>query len=534
MAAESEADIVIFGGAAGGGKSFWLLLELLKHTFIPGYQACIIRRTSTQLVGAGSIWEESRDIYPHAGGRCIEGSHRHWRFPAKNSKVWAAHCQHEKDLEGQHQGKQYAFVGVDELTQFTETMFWYFIGRMRTKIGIRPKFRGTCNPEPDSFLARLIDWWLDEHGDAIPERSGVIRYLIRVGDEIKWGATPDDLEVYAAEARARAERDGVELAPADLILSFTFIGSKVTDNKILLQADPQYYARLLMLPPVEQARYLHGNWKTRAAAGDYFQRGWFKQTSESEALIRLRQEPRRENYTKRLRIYDLASTPVKGHLVSGVARPADFAARPAGHEADWSASLLVCEAPPPPATKGLKSKYCIEDLQRYKDTPGALRQWVLRQAKIDGPNTRVAFFVDPGQAGVDQIESYKRLLRGHARVLELPTKSGPRDYSGTPAKQRNALIASEVAYNGRIYYRPHPNITPFFNELEAFPSKEVHDDWVDTLSGAIRGLMEIPSREFGYHEVKPIPVETLDRMGDRVVDEDYVRPGGTAGFERGF
>lgn len=529
VAAESTADIVIFGGAAGGGKSFWLLLECLKYYWLSGYEAVIIRRTSTQLVGAGSIWEESRPIYSRLKGVSTESPHRKWAFPS-GAKIWASHCQHEKDLEGQHQGKQYACVALDELTQFTEPMFWYFYNRMRTRCGIRPTLRATCNPDPDSFVARLIDWWLDENGDPIPERSGVVRWMTRSGEDIVWGDTAEELVAHVEVPPNSPD----SFDPLSVINSFTFVSSKVTDNQKLLDADPGYYGRLLMLPPVEQARYLHGNWKTRPAAGDFFQRGWFRQLADTEALARLRRDPTPDLYTKRLRIYDLASTPVRGCLVPDVKRPEGFAPRPEGYEpADWSASLLVCEARAPAGVQGQDPKYVLEDLQRYKDTPGALREWIKRQAKIDGPSTRVAFFVDPGQAGVDQIEQYKKDLRGLARVLELPTKAGPRDYSGTPAKQRNALIASRAAYNGQVYYRAHPDMHLFFNELEAFPDKHVHDDWVDTLSGAIRGMLELPSYAFEYTEVKPLPLETQDTR-DGLDDEEDTRVGGTAGFERGF
>ena len=61
----------------------------------------------------------------------------------------------------------------------------------------------------------------------------------------------------------------------------------------------------------------------------------------------------------------------------------------------------------------------------------------------------------------------------------------------------------------------------------------MHDDWVDTLSCAIRGMLELPSYAFEYTEVKPLPLETQDTR-DGLDDEEDTRVGGTAGFERGF
>jgi hypothetical protein len=57
-------------------------------------------------------------------------------------------------------------------------------------------------------------------------------------------------------------------------LSFTFIPAKLTDNQILMAADPGYRANLMALPHVERERLLEGNWKVKPAAGMYFQRQW--------------------------------------------------------------------------------------------------------------------------------------------------------------------------------------------------------------------------------------------------------------------
>ena len=117
------------------------------------------------------------------------------------------------------------------------------------------------NPDADSWVATFIAWWLDDAGYAIPDRSGVIRWFIRLNNEIHWADGPDDL---------RQRYPGCEPK------SFTFIPAKLSDNRILMESDPGYLANLMALHPVDRARLLDGNWKVRDEAGKVFERGWFE------------------------------------------------------------------------------------------------------------------------------------------------------------------------------------------------------------------------------------------------------------------
>lgn len=259
----SSADIAIYGGAAGGGKSFGLVLEPVRHKDNPLFGGAIFRRTSPQLTGPGSIWEEAQGLYRPLGADMVESPVLTVEFPA-GALLQFLHLQHAKDVYD-HQGKQYAYIGFDELTHFEASQFWYMVSRLRSISGVAPYMRATCNPDPDSFVAELIAWWIDQDtGYPIPERSGVLRYFVRIGDSLEWA---DD----AASLKARFPK----LEP----MSLTFIAAKLEDNKILTKSDPSYLAKLLSLPEVEQARLLGGNWKIRPGAGkfikrDYFSRRW--------------------------------------------------------------------------------------------------------------------------------------------------------------------------------------------------------------------------------------------------------------------
>ena len=65
----TPADICIYGGAAGGGKTVGLILEPLRYVSrVPGFTAVFFRRTTPQITNPGGLWDESVNFYPRFGG----------------------------------------------------------------------------------------------------------------------------------------------------------------------------------------------------------------------------------------------------------------------------------------------------------------------------------------------------------------------------------------------------------------------------------------------------------------------------------
>jgi len=260
---ESSADIVIFGGAAGGGKTWSLLMEPLYHIDNPKFGAVLFRRTYPEIVIEGGMWDESEEIYPAAGGRPVKGD-LYWTFPS-GAKVTFSHLQYEKNLRD-YLGAQIPLIGMDQLELFTSKMFFYLLSRNRSTAGLSSYFRATCNPEP-GWLADFLDWWIAEDGYANMDRAGRVRYFVRDDQgEITWGDSRHELESSHPGTGAK---------------SVTFIPSTIHDNKILLAKDPGYLASLQALPLVERARMLGdpvrgGNWRIKDSAGNVFNRAWFK------------------------------------------------------------------------------------------------------------------------------------------------------------------------------------------------------------------------------------------------------------------
>lgn len=269
----TPADIAIYGGAAGGGKTWALLLEPLRHMHNSGFGAVMFRRTYPQVMNEGGLWDESLGLYSHVQARPVE-SRLEWRFPS-GSTVKFAHMQHEKN-KLDWQGSQIALICWDELTHFTEGQFFYMLSRNRSTCGVRPYIRATCNPDAASWVARFINWWLADDGYANMDKAGRLRYFVRASGKIEWADTAEEL----AEQFPHLCKD----APPK---SVTFIPASVYDNPALLKKDPGYLANLMALLPVDQARLLGdrkrgGNWKTQAGGGDIFDRDWFEIISAEE------------------------------------------------------------------------------------------------------------------------------------------------------------------------------------------------------------------------------------------------------------
>lgn len=268
----SPADIVIGGGAAGSGKTYALLMEPLRHKDVKGFGSVIFRRTSPQIKNEGGLWDTSLNIFPHVGAVARESS-LEWNFN-ENVKLKFSHLEYEKNVLD-WQGSQIPLLGFDELTHFSKYMFFYMTSRNRSVCGVKPYVRATCNPDPDSWVAELIEWWIDqETGYPIPERSGVLRYFVVDGNSYIWGDTAKEVTEKAWHIIGHAvEKSGID--PSVFIKSITFIGGDIYGNKELLKSDPSYLGNLLMQDEETQSTLLKGNWKTVISDNDLFDHGAF-------------------------------------------------------------------------------------------------------------------------------------------------------------------------------------------------------------------------------------------------------------------
>jgi predicted phage terminase large subunit-like protein len=451
----TPTDIAIYGGAAGAGKSFALLVEALRHAGrVPNFTAAVFRRTMPQITNPGGLWDESVKLYRAAGGipHLIV---REWRW-LRGGKIKFVHLQYDSTVYDWH-GAQITLICFDELTQFTKHQFFYMLSRNRSTCGVRPYIRATCNPDADSWVADFVGWWIDpETGLPIPERAGVLRYFVRVGDEIKWADRPEDLLQHLPHPEDLPP--GVDpLRP----ISVTFIPAKVFDNPALLRVNPEYLASLRSLPSLERERLLEGNWKIRAAAGLFFKRAWCTVVDEVPTDLDV------------VRYWDLAAT-----------EKTEF------NDPDWTVGIKL--------GRDRHRAYWLLDMVRARANPGDIERLLFNTATQDGKQVRIGFGQDPGQAGKSQANQLVRALSGF-RVEPAPESGDKITRFGPFSSQCGA---------GNVKIRRGCWNEELFRVLEGFPDL-AHDDEVDACSGAFEMLNRLMKGEgiFELYRQRAEPAE---------------------------
>lgn len=247
MFLSSSADLIIYGGQAGGGKTYGELLYPLRYIDVPGFDCVMFRREFGQISVPGGLWDESQNIYPHMAG-IPNSTNKFWRFPS-GAKISFYGMEHEDDKK-KHQGGQYCIMCFDEATHFTETQFSYMFSRNRSDCGVRSRIVLTCNPDPDSWVKKFVEWYLIPAGTPDHTKRGKIRYFSRLKDQWVFGESPEYIEY----------KWGI---PAKDCKSYTFIYATLEDNPALLKKDPNYVTNLKMTGEAESAALLSGNWNIR-------------------------------------------------------------------------------------------------------------------------------------------------------------------------------------------------------------------------------------------------------------------------------
>lgn len=418
------ADIVIYGGSAGSGKTYGLLLCPVRHLDNKGFGAVIFRRTYPEITQEGGLWDDATTLYQLLGAKSNEQKHSFQFY--SGATVSFSHMQHEKDRFHFH-GAQIAHTYFDELTHFTEKQFWYMFSRSRSTCGVKPKVICTTNPDSDSWVRKLVDWWIDEKtGYPIPSRSGKVRYFVRNGETLHWFDTRGQAETYATRG--------------DLgVKSFTFIMAKLSDNPILMDKDPGYLQNLKSLGNVDRERLLMGNWNIRYQAGNVFKREFFK------VIDAIPHGPRRK-----IRYWDRAATEKGGDYTVG-------------------ARLSL----------GEKRDVVIEDIVRGQWSPAGVENIITSTATRDGRDCDIWLEQEPGSSGVADVQYLIRSLMGYRAYAN--KKTGSKLDMARPLSaqvEAGAVSLIRAGWNDDL-----------LREMESFDGTgSGHDDQVDAVSGAFAKL----------------------------------------------
>lgn len=136
---------ILYGGAAGGGKSDALLTASLQYADVPGYHALLLRRSYADLALPEAIMNRSHEWLAGSDARW-NGTDKTWTFPS-GATLTFGYLQHEND-KYRYQSSAFQFIGFDELTQFTQTQYTYMFSRLRrADSSIVPlRMRSASNP----------------------------------------------------------------------------------------------------------------------------------------------------------------------------------------------------------------------------------------------------------------------------------------------------------------------------------------------------------------------------------------------------
>lgn len=432
----TSADICIYGGSAGGGKTYALLLSPLRYKNTKGFNCTIFRKHFNQIFQQGGLWDESLKVYSSIPGAVMRRGEASWVFCDKTgtqaSRVSFAHIERKEELK-KVQGAQICAIFFDELTHFDKDTFFYLLSRNRSTCGVKPFIRATCNPDADSWVADFISWWIDpDTGYAIPERSGKKRWFIRRGDQITWA---DDKKKLMELFNLRTPEEMLEPK------SVTFIASSIYDNQELLRTNPQYLGNLKALATVERERLLLGNWRIKPSAGLYFKRS---QVGDMLAVIP-------DDVTTWVRCWDLAAT-AKGE----------------NGEAAFTAGVLM--------GKRKNGRYVIADVVNKQMEASEVRATIRHTAQADiarFKRVRIRLPQDPGQAGKEQAESYIKFLSG----FDVTTVRE----SGSKESRAEPMAAQWQAGNFDLVIAPWNE--EYLNQLENFPDGR-YKDMVDASANA--------------------------------------------------
>ena len=216
--AAGEKD-VLYGGAAGGGKSYAMIVDPLRYAHRSAHRALILRRSMPEL---REMIDKSRELYPQAfPGAKFREVEKLWNFPS-GAKVEFGFLERDADVY-RYQGQAYSWIGFDEITHLPTEFSWnYLASRLRTTDKeIQTYLRCTANPGGVGS-----NWVKKRYVDSgIPNES-------RVG------------------------HDG---------LTRKFIPARLSDNPYLAN-DGVYEQMLMSLPPVQRKQLLEGNWDVNEGA----------------------------------------------------------------------------------------------------------------------------------------------------------------------------------------------------------------------------------------------------------------------------
>ncbi len=235
--AASERE-VLYGGAAGGGKSFAMLADPMRYMGHPQFSGLLLRHTTEEL--RELIWK-SQELYPriYPGIKWSERKMQ-WQAPS-GARLWFSYLDRDEDVL-RYQGLSFSWVGFDELTQWSTPFAWnYMRSRLRSTAPDLPTYmRATTNPGGPGHV-----WVKKMFIDPSPAGRAFWATDIDTGDTLSYP------KGHSKEGQPLFKR--------------RFIPAMLSDNPYLAEGG-DYETMLLSLPEHQRKQLLEGNWDVAEGA----------------------------------------------------------------------------------------------------------------------------------------------------------------------------------------------------------------------------------------------------------------------------
>jgi len=229
---------VLYGGAAGGGKSYSMVADPVRYFTNPHARMLLVRRSTEELRELISV---SKQLYPKAvpGIKFMERD-KTWVAPS-GATLWMSYLDRDDDVM-RYQGQAFNWIGFDELTQWPTSYAWsYMRSRLRTTraSGLPLYMRATSNPGGPGHI------WVRKHFIEPSPPGESFWATDEYGEIIKWprGHTREGEPLFKRK----------------------FIPATLFDNPYLSE-DGMYEANLLSLPEHQRRQLLEGDWDINEGA----------------------------------------------------------------------------------------------------------------------------------------------------------------------------------------------------------------------------------------------------------------------------
>jgi phage terminase large subunit-like protein len=420
----SEAEIRIYAGAMGTGKTYALLLDwLIKGAAVDGANGLVCRKNSADITIRGGLWDESKKVFARTGGHERGGANMDWEWSATGSTLSFRHLK--EDSVTRKKGPGFSWVGIEEADECEMDTILWLLQRMRSAAGIRPMLAMTTNPNPFHPLRTWVDWYIEDRADGRglldPSKSGIVRYTM--------AHTATGRRVFADTAEQCASLAEGEPAGA---MTYTVISSVLEDNAILEAADPNYRGKFSQMSPSERAKNLDADWNAKPETGGMLRKSrWTPVEAPLGPIVR------------RVRGWDKAGT-----RPSKVTPNPDFTAGPL---------MLWDDA----------GRFYLAGLEVCREEPAEVLRLQRNTAALDGPAVDQVSFTDPGAAGKEAAMSTRRNFESSprcGRVSFYPT--------GNKLNQKvlNAQALSQALEQGRGYILVGPWMDQPYSDAGDAPS----------------------------------------------------------------